>query len=140
MTIINRMQGEQLTAIKARLEADEDEERERREPGERKYITPVGSSGLTRRVTRVGEPAQREPRQDGPFLTPSQMEAELRERIQNYCKHVDALVFDRHWGEANKRVVKTFGMSRQHMPLETLERVMEWLEEYYPVSVKKLAV
>ena len=139
--IIVRMQDEQLQAIKQRLEEDEIEAIERAaplEPGERRGITPVGSSGLTRRWSRVGgqpAPAQVEASSGEPILTPSQQEAELREAIQTYCKHVDAMLFDRTWGETNKRVVKTFGQSRQTMPLPMLQRVMVWLEEMYPLRM-----
>ncbi|HEX9998127.1 MAG TPA: DEAD/DEAH box helicase family protein [Abditibacterium sp.] len=137
--IIGRMQEEQLVAIKARLEEDEMEERAARalpDPSERKTITPVGSGALTRRWSRVGANAKRESSEDEPTekRTPSQVEAELREQIQDYCKNVDALFFGRQWGEANKRVLKTFGQSRQHMPLDKLQKVVLWLEEYYPVG------
>ncbi len=137
--IIGRMQDEQIQAIKMRLEEDEfklETERLPPEPGERRTITPVGSSGLTRRWNRVGvqsAPAQTET-PGAPIRTPSQQEAELREAIQTYCKHVDAMLFDREWGETNKRVVKTFGQSRLKMPLPTLQRVMVWLEEMYPLK------
>jgi superfamily II DNA or RNA helicase len=136
--IIGRMQHEQFLAVKARLERDEMEELEqldKPEPGERRSITALGSEGLTRRWSRVGSGHVVETATPAlEIRTPSQMEAELRERIQDYCKHVDALFFDRQWGEANKRVVKTFGQSRANMPLDKLQRVMVWLEEYYPVG------
>ena len=137
--IISRMQDEQILAVKRRLEVDELEaiaERLAREPGERRTITPVGSGALTRRWSRVGHPPRQPaaPRPETTVLTPSQQEAELRERIQAHCKHVDALLFERQWGETNKRVMKTFGQSRQNMPLVTLQRVMAWLEEIYPVG------
>lgn len=138
--IIGRMQEEQIVAVKARLEEDEELEleamREAREPGERKTITPVGSGALTRRSSRVGAPPKGERiiPPEAQIITPSQQEAQLRERIQAYCKGVDALLFDRNWGETNKRVVKTFGQSRQNMHLDKLMRVMEWLEEMYPLN------
>ena len=137
--IITRMQDEQLVAIKQRLEEDEIEEIERAaplEPGERRSITPVGSAGLTRRWSRVGpqpQTVENAAPETGPILTPSQQEAELREAIQTYCKHVDAMLFEKTWGETNKRVVKTFGQSRQTMPLPMLQKVMVWLEEMYPL-------
>ena len=134
--IIGRMQDEQLMAIKQRLEEDEIEAIERlAEPGERRTITPVGSSGLTRRWNRVGLQAAPTPVETAGerVQTPSQREAELREAIQTYCKHVDAMLFDKTWGETNKRVVKTFGQSRLDMPLDKLQRVMVWLEEMYPL-------
>ena len=135
--IIGRMQDEQLMAIKQRLEDDEIEAMARvSEPGERRTITPVGSSGLTRRWSRVGpKPAPSPSEVSGePIRTPSQQEADLREQIQTYCKHVDAMLFERAWGETNKRVVKTFGQSRLNMPLPMLQRVMAWLEEMYPLK------
>jgi superfamily II DNA or RNA helicase len=136
--IIGRMQDEQLVAIKARLEEDELAERAERmlpDPSERRTITPVGSGALTRRWSRVGAAEKSESSGDDlEKRTPSQVEAELRERIQDYCKNVDALFFGRQWGETNKRVVKTFSQSRQHMPLEKLQRVLVWLEEYYPLG------
>ncbi|PQV64615.1 Superfamily II DNA or RNA helicase [Abditibacterium utsteinense] len=136
--IIGRMQEEQIVAVKARLEEDEMEERAERlqSENERKTITPVGSGALTRRWSRVGAVPKRqetEPEQHEKH-TPSQQEAALREQIQDYCKTVDALFFGRQWGEANKRVIKTFSMSRAHMPLEKLQKVMVWLEEYYPLG------
>ncbi len=45
----------------------------------------------------------------------------------------DAMLFEKTWGETNKRVVKTFGQSRQTMPLPMLQKVMVWLEEMYPL-------
>ena len=134
--IIGRMQDEQIMAIKRRLEEDELEERLARippDPGERKTITPVGSGALTRRWSRVGiRQNEAPPREE--LRTPSQHEAELREEIQTYCKHVDAMLFERAWGETNKRVVKVFGQSRQTMPLPMLQRVLAWLEEMYPLK------
>ncbi len=136
--IIGRMQEEQIVAIKARMEEDELEARAARLPSEneRKTITPVGSGALTRRWSRVGtapKAAESEPNQHQK-LAPSQQEAALREQIQDYCKTVDALFFGRQWGEANKRVIKTFGLSRAHMPLDKLQKVVIWLEEYYPLG------
>ena len=137
--IIGRMQEEQIVAVKARLEEDEFElevASNRPEPGERKTITPVGSGALTRRSSRVGQlnSTQGVPAPGAQILAPSQQESQLRERIQAYCKGVDALLFERSWGETNKRVVKTFGKSRQDMHLDQLLRVMSWLEEMYPLG------
>lgn len=135
--IIGRMQHEQLLAVKARLAADEEEEEQllRMEPGERRSITAIGSEGLTRRWSRVGQSKFVETATPAlEIQTPSQMEAELREKIQDYCKIVDALFFEKKWGETNKRVVKTFGQSRANMPLDKLRKVMVWLEEYYPTG------
>ena len=139
-SIIGRMQEEQIVAVKARLEEDEfeleAETRAQNDPSERKTITPVGSGALTRRSSRVGHTpgeAKTTPN-EAVILTPSQQEATLRERIQAYCKGVDALLFDRAWGETNKRVVKTFGKSRQNMHLDELLRVLAWLEEMYPLG------
>ena len=136
--IIGRMQEEQFIAVKARMERDEDEAQERleSEPGERSYITPLGSEGLTTRWNRVGRVDERAATLAAmEERTPSQMEAELREKIQNHCKSVDALFFDRQWGETNKRVVRIFGQSRLNMPLDVLQKVMVWLEEMYPITV-----
>ncbi len=136
--IIGRMQDEQIVAIKARLEEDELEARAARllpDPSERRTITPVGSGALTRRWSRVGSAPKGEnavAREE--IRPPSLAEAELRERIQDYCKNVDVLFFGRAWGETNKRVVKTFGQSRAHMSLDKLQKVMVWLEEYYPLG------
>jgi len=108
------------------------------DPSERKTITPVGSGALARRWSRVGIAPKTSAgvnTDDGETRTPSQQESELRERIQAHCKGVDALFFDRAWGETNKRVLKTFGQSRQTMTLDKLVRVMEWLEEMYPISI-----
>ncbi|RYG68519.1 hypothetical protein EON80_11510 [bacterium] len=138
-SIIGRMQDEQIVAIKARMEEDEAEEMAARmipDPADRRTITPVGSGALTRRWSRVGSAPKSETASEAPAdrRTPSQHEAELREQIQDYCKNVDALFFSRQWGETNKRVVKTFGQSRLHMPLDKLQKVMVWLEEYYPLG------
>lgn len=137
--IIGRMQEEQIVAVKARLEEDEWEletTKNSPETGERKTITPVGSGALTRRSSRVGTGPQgsKAVPNEAIILTPSQQESQLRERIQAYCKGVDALVFERTWGETNKRVVKTFGKSRQTMHLDELLRVLAWLEEMYPLG------
>ena len=66
--------------------------------------------------------------------TPSELEAELREKIQTYCKQVDAMYFDRRWGETNRRVVRTFGRPRTAMTLSELTQVMGWLEVSYPLQ------
>ncbi len=137
--IIGRMQEEQIVAVRASLEEDEfqlEVASNRPEPGERKTITPVGSGALTRRSSRVGQTRGEEKTvaHEAVMLAPSQQEAQLRERIQAYCKGVDALVFERSWGETNKRVVKTFGKSRQDMHYEQLVRVLAWLENMYPLG------
>jgi superfamily II DNA or RNA helicase len=135
--IINFMQDEQTTAVK-QLKAREDDDMPRpepAEPGERKKITPVGSSVGPRRWSRVGPTAM--PAQStsvAPQITPSQQEATLRDKIQDYCKQVDIKFFERRWGEANKRVVKQFGKSRQEMTLPELTKVVTWLEFTYPVA------
>jgi hypothetical protein len=106
---------------------------------DRKTITPVGSGALTKRWSRVGvqKATPQKIATDLLALTPSQQEAQLREAIQTYCKHVDVMFFDQTWGEANKRVVKTFGKSRANMTLPMLQKVMVWLEEMYPVKMSK---
>ncbi len=133
--IIGHMQAEQIALIKKSKQQDDEPPEERREPGERRTITPVGSMGGTRRWSRVGKrsgvPAA-PPKPAGP--PPSVLEAELRERLQTYCKQADVLYFERKWGETNKRVLKTFGRSRAEMNLAQLQQVEKWLGYYYPLS------
>jgi superfamily II DNA or RNA helicase len=137
--IIAGMQDEQVAAIK-QVRGDEEDfvlqmPPERGPAGERITITPVGSQGAGRRWNRIGHVAHtpshgaRETQR-----TPSQQEADLREKIQSYCKQVDLFFFDRKWGETNKRVVKTFGKPRTAMTLSELQRVMAWLEGNYPMG------
>jgi superfamily II DNA or RNA helicase len=137
--IIAGMQDEQVSAIK-QLRGDEEDfvlqmPPERGAPGERTTITPVGSQGVGRRWNRVGHVTHenshglRETQR-----TPSQQEADLREKIQAYCKQVDLNFHDRKWGETNKRVVKYFGKPRTAMTLKELQRVMAWLEGNYPIG------
>lgn len=137
--IIQSMQDEQVMAVKAMKDAEEYEELlavyEEREEKERLTITPVGSRGAGRRFNRVGHaPPQAFTVSHEVRATPSEMEAELREKLQTYCKQVDALYFERKWGETNKRVVKTFGRPRTAMTLTELSQVMTWLEASYPLQ------
>jgi superfamily II DNA or RNA helicase len=136
--IIAHMQDEQATAIKTLNSREQDDEMPRPEPvepSERKRITPVGSAVGPRRWSRVGPAAM--PAQStsvAPQVTPSQQEAQLRDTIQEYCKQIDIKFFERRWGEANKRVMKQFGKSRQEMTLPELKKVVGWLEFTYPVA------
>ncbi len=134
--IIGHMESEQIALIKKTKTLDglEEAPEAQREPGERRSITPVGSMGGKRRWSRVGQQVahSQPPRPTGP--PPSVQEAALREQIQVHCKQVDAIYFDRKWGETNKRVAKTFGRSRVEMPLGQLQQVMKWLEYYYPLE------
>jgi superfamily II DNA or RNA helicase len=108
---------------------------ERGAPGERTTITPVGSQGVGRRWNRVGHVSHENSHGSRETQrTPSQQEAELREKIQAYCKQVDLNFYDRKWGETNKRVVKYFGKPRTAMTLKELQRVMAWLEGNYPTG------
>ncbi|MBV9865868.1 MAG: DEAD/DEAH box helicase family protein [Abitibacteriaceae bacterium] len=145
-SIIQRMQDDQVTAIKHMAEdIDEGElpspSRDRTPPEERNSIVPVGSSGGPRRWSRVGHFAAQSshsgPR--APEITPSQQEAEMREKISNYCKQVDLRFFERKWGETNKRVAKTFKRPRATMTLLQLNKVMSWLEEMYPVETTNVS-
>jgi len=136
--IIQNMQDEQTLAVKQMKDAEEYEELlaryEETEEAERRTITPVGSAGTGRRWNRIGHIGHISPHDENaaPAAPPSVLEAELREKIQSYCKQIDAGQFDRRWGEANKRVVKHFGRPRTAMNLDELGRVLAWLETNYP--------
>jgi superfamily II DNA or RNA helicase len=139
--IIGAMQDEQQVAVKQMRDSEEYddffERYERAASEERNTITPVGSAGVGRRWNRIGDAPQESAstRESSPPLkTPSQLEAELRERIQSHCKQVDSLHFECKWGETNKRVVKTFGKTRAAMTLSELEKVQAYLEWTYPVA------
>jgi len=143
--IIQHMQDDQITALKQMKEAEEGLDplpsaTERRQPEERNSIVPVGSQGLRRRSNRVGQLSlygepQAPPRP--PERTPSQQEAEMRDKIQKYCKQVDLLRFEKKWGETNRRVVTYFQKPRTQMTLEELNRVMAWLEQNYPLAASQ---
>jgi superfamily II DNA or RNA helicase len=140
--IIQSMQDEQITAVKQAASQDDlsDEQlaalmnAERSTPEERNAIVPVGSQGAGRRWNRVGHVTPNSSTQATPTRTPSEQEAALREQIQDYCKRVDLILFERKWGETNKRVVKYFGKPRTVMTLVELKRVVAWLEEQYPLG------
>jgi hypothetical protein len=135
--IIANMQDEQQSVVKTRSE-DFDESQlplpERAAPEERNSIVPVGSAGHGRRWNRVGQHAPQVSTHKVPARTPSQLEADLRDKIQAYCKKLDVKFFGMKWGEANKRVVKTFGKNRTAMTLGELQRVMAWLQYHYPLD------
>ena len=139
--IIGAMQNEQQIAVKQIRDSEEYEEfferYERAASEERNSITPVGSAGVGRRWNRVGEVSHEiasTRTAEEPGKTPSQLEAELREKIQSHCKQVDSLHFDCKWGETNKRVVKTFGKTRAAMTFSELEKVQAYLEWTYPLT------
>ena len=140
--IIQSMQDEQITAVKqASSQEDLSDEQlaalmnsERSTPEERNAIVPVGSQGVGRRWNRVGHVTPSSSTQATPTRTPSEQEAALREQIQDYCKRVDSVLFERKWGETNRRVVKYFGKPRTAMTLKELQRVMAWLEGNYPTG------
>ncbi|HEX8552853.1 MAG TPA: DEAD/DEAH box helicase family protein [Abditibacteriaceae bacterium] len=136
-SIIARMQDDQLTAIKKMKEEDElgDLGRAAALPSEeRNRITPLGSSGHGRRWSRVGPSLAPQGAVMKAMPTPSQQEANIREQIQDYCRQVDSLYFERKWGETNRRVMKTFSRSRADMRLSELQQVVKWLEYYYPLG------
>ena len=89
--------------------------------------------GTARRWSRIGTPAKvaAPPKPAGP--PPSVLEAELRERLQKICRQVDVVYFRCKWGEANKRVAKTFGKSRAEMNLSQLQQVEKWRGVLLPV-------
>jgi len=144
-SIIQRMQDDQITALKPVAEDEEGlgefTERGTGGPGEeRNAIVPVGSSGGERRWSRVGHITHTNTNGGAPraqMPTPSEQEAELREYISDYCKQVDLQHFGKKWGEANKRVAKNFKTPRPLMTLAQLSKVLAWLEEYYPVRGMK---
>jgi superfamily II DNA or RNA helicase len=141
-SIIARMQDDQVTAIKKMKDDEELEElalarQDATPPEERNSITPLASMGGPRRWSRVGPVMQNSGEVRPVAKPPSQQEAELREKIQDYCRQVDNMYFDRKWGEANRRVVKTFGRSRAEMRLSELQKVIKWLDYYYPLSRKQ---
>jgi hypothetical protein len=139
--IIQGMQEDQIASIKNKNEDDEFGDpldmmqSEAVAADEKSKITPVGSGAVGRRWNRVGLPgAGIAPVGSTPIITtrtPSEIEADLRQKIQEYCRRVDAIVFDSRWGETNKRVVKTFGKNRVAMTLEELQNVIAFLEENY---------
>lgn len=140
-SIIQRMQNDQMTALKQKAEDPDGNERDYNLPDrtpseERNSIVPVGSQGGPRRWSRVGHfatpGAANGPRP--PEITSSQQEAELRDKINTHCKQVDLQYFDRKWGAANKQVAKAFKRPRATMTLAQLTRVVAWLEEKYPVE------
>jgi superfamily II DNA or RNA helicase len=133
--IIGAMQDEQQSIVKLRrVEDDEPLPRGESTPvDERSAITPVGSGAVGRRWDRVGlqgaAPAPSTPAL--PTRPPSEIEAEMRAQIQELCRRADAMFHDSKWGEANKRVVKTFGKNRAAMQLAELEKVLVWIEQNY---------
>lgn len=143
--IIQGMQDDQIASIKNKSEGDEfGDPLEMMQPetgpaDEKSKITPVGSGAVGRRWNRVGlqnnsQTAGIAPVGSTPIIatrTPSEIEADLRQKIQEYCRRVDAIVFDSKWGQTNKRVVKTFGKNRVAMTLEELKNVIEFLEANY---------
>lgn len=135
-SIIARMQDDQLTAVKKASEQDENqlENTPPLPPEERNRITPLGSSGEGRRWSRVGPSLQPAGAPMKAMPTPSQQEATLREQIQDTCRQIDSMYFDRKWGETNRRVMKTFSRSRADMRLSELQQVVKWLEYYYPLG------
>lgn len=139
--IIGAMQDENQVITKTAREEDLDlpERGEQSTPDERNTITPVGSGAVGKRWNRVGlgksdaTPAPSTPLV--PRLTPSEVEAELRQKIQDYCRRVDAIFHQNKWGETNKRVVKTFGKTRTAMTMPELEKVVAYLEATYRLRV-----
>ena len=139
--IIHSMQEDQIASIKAK-KTEEDEfgdplemmQGESTPADEKSKITPVGSGAVGRRWNRVGLQNGTTPLASTPVIstrTPSEVEADLRQKIQEYCRRVDAIVFNSKWGETNKRVVKVFGKNRVAMTLEELKNVIEFLEANY---------
>jgi hypothetical protein len=135
-SIIARMQDDQLTAIKkaSELEILNLAPDAKMPSEERNRITPLGSSGHGRRWSRVGPTLAPSGTPMKAMPTPSQQEAALREQIQDTCRQIDSLYFERKWGEANRRVMKTFSRSRADMRLSELQQVVKWLEYYYPLG------
>lgn len=138
--IIGAMQEDQIASIKRTQEGDEFGDplnellAEQTPADEKSKITPVGSGAVGRRWNRVGLQSGTTPLASAPVVsmrTPSEVEAELRQKIQEYCRRVDAIIFNSKWGETNKRVVKVFGKNRVVMTLEELKNVVEFLEENY---------
>ena len=78
-----------------------------------------------------------------PALTPSQMEADLRRKIDDYCKDLDRYQFAGKWGETNRQITRQFSTPRSQMALAQLTKVVQWLEETYnlgrPVAPRRAA-
>lgn len=142
--IIGAMQEDQVASIKTRKAEDGDDledpldeilaSDESAPPDEKSKITPVGSGAVGRRWNRVGLQNHTTPLASAPAVsmrTPSEIEADLRQKIQEYCRRVDASVYDSKWGQTNKKVVKKFGKNRVAMTLEELKNVVDYLEENY---------
>ncbi len=152
--IIEEMQSEQIGVVKTRGadEIDWDvQPPERNAPDERNTITPVGSQAGERRWSQIGNlfdqntlpgmaapkpaaPPTAVPVNVAPMKTPSQLEAEARDAIQEYCKQVDIVHFDAKWGAANREVARVFQRPRALMTLAQLEQVREWLEGKFPLG------
>ena len=142
--IIGAMQEDQIASIKTKKAEDDfgdplDEMLAESTPADEKSkITPVESGAMGRRWNRVGlqngQQNNTSPLASTPLIstrTPSEIEADLRQKIQEYCRRVDAIAFNSKWGETNKRVVTVFGKNRVAMTLEELKNVIAFLEENY---------
>lgn len=154
VTIIQGMESEQVNAVRG-MDREELGIAAIGETGERASITPVGSQAEQRRWSQVGnlfawageEWAMEEDKptapaqgtldlmpQHLPDLTPSQIEGQLRRKIDDYCKELDRYQFGGSWGETNKRITRQFSVSRSQMSLSQLTKVVDWLEETYSVG------
>ena len=138
--IIGAMQEDQIASIKTTKAEDDfgdplDEMlAESTSADEKSKITPVESGAMGRRWNRVGLQNNATPLASTPLIStrpPSEIEADLRQKIQEYCRRVDAIAFNSKWGETNKRVVTVFGKNRVAMTLEELKNVISFLEENY---------
>ena len=155
VTIIQAMESEQVNAVRGAAR-DELGIQAVGEATPRNNITPVGSQAEQRRWSQVGnlfawageEWAMEDAKpaasaqltlptvapQHLPDQTPSQMEANLRRKIDDYCKDLDRYQFGGKWGETNKCITRQFSMPRGQMSLVQLTKVVDWLEETYNVG------
>lgn len=168
VAIIQAMESEQITAVRG-MARDDLGIQAVGEAAPRNNITPVGSQAEQSRWSQVGNlfawAGEEWAMEDGanaskpaapaqltlptvapqhlPDLTPSQMEANLRRKIDDYCKDLDRYQFGGKWGETNRRITGQFSVSRGQMSLAQLTKVVVWLEETYnvgrPVAPKKAA-
>ena len=145
VTIIQAMESEQVNAVRGAAR-DELGIQAIGEATPRNNITPVGSQAEQRRWSQVGnlfawageEWAMEDAKpaasaqltlptvapQHLPDQTPSQMEANLRRKIDDYCKDLDRYQFGGKWGETNKCITRQFSMPRGQMSLVQLTKVV----------------
>ncbi len=154
--IIQAMENDQRVAVRGMVFDADETPPNIGEASERSTITPVGSQAEQSRWSQMGNlfawageewamgeekpfspaasaqltlPSTAQPHL--PNLTPSQMEADLRRKIDDYCKDLDRYQFGGKWGAANAAITRQFSTPRSQMALSQLSKVVQWLEETY---------